>query len=316
MTPSGLRRVGLVTVDVEPDNVWADTHSRSFENIRQLPRFHRICREHDVRPTYLVTSSAAEDPVSAQVLESLLAQGDCEIGAHSHLWEVPPLVSQDRTGRACVGSDYPSAPLSEKLGRLIEVLRQRFGAPRSHRAGRFGLDPRQASILEAVGIVADTSITPGLDWSSVGAPDYSRAPLQPYFLGHGDLVTPGHSKLLEIPCTIRPGRILGSLVKGRLINAMMRRLGLGPVWLRCSPSVAIERLLDVCQWAIQQTPQLNLMTHSSELCAGTSPYWKTEQSVQTHLANCAVIFGWWRQHGVTPLTVSEAARSWVLQVQG
>src|SRR5206468_1381057 len=87
----GGRQYGLVTVDVEPDNVWQNPGSASFDNFRALPGFHALCQEYGVRPTYLVTYSAAMDPLAARVVEQLLDSGGCEVGAHPHLWETPPL---------------------------------------------------------------------------------------------------------------------------------------------------------------------------------------------------------------------------------
>lgn len=94
---------GLVTIDVEPDNVWANTHSRSFANIAHLPRFDALCQSYGIRPTYLVSWSIANDKANARILESLLKQGKCEIGVHPHLWKL--LLWSSRMHRIRHGSD-------------------------------------------------------------------------------------------------------------------------------------------------------------------------------------------------------------------
>jgi hypothetical protein len=307
------RPAGLVTVDVEPDNVWVRPEGTGLENIRQMPRFHALCRDYGVRPTYLVSYTVAEDSASAVILEKLLANGDCEIGMHPHLWETPPLLPMDRQGRAWPGSAYPSNAIAEKLCRLQSMLATRFGAPHGHRAGRFGLDARQVQMLTALNITTDTSVTPGIDWTSTGAPDYSAAPETPYFLSLSDILQPGDSALLEVPCTVQPGLKLGGFERTRVGRVVLRQLARDVRWLRGLPQVSPATLVAVCAWAAERAPCLNLMTHSSELCAGTSPYWETETAVIEHLSLCTAIFRWWREHAVVPQTLQEFRVGWPLQ---
>lgn len=302
--------VGLVTIDVEPDNVWARAEGTGLENIRQLPRFQALCQEYGVRPTYLVSYSVAANNDSAAVLEQLLAQGDCEIGMHPHLWEIPPFLPMDRQGQAWPGPAYPASALTEKLTRLRDLLVERFGAVSSHRAGRYGLDSRQVALLISLGITADTSVTPGIDWTTTGAPDFRAAPLMPYLLANDNVLHRGDSQLLEVPCTVRPGVTLGGFERTRVGRAVMQRLGRNAQWLRGSPQASSDSLTAVCAWASQRTSVLNLMTHSSELCPGASPYWPTAAAVTRHFALCEDVFRWWREHGVVPLTLKQYRAAW------
>lgn len=302
---------GVVTIDVEPDNVWSNTHSKAFKNIGQLPVFHRLCQKHGVRPTYLVSWSVAMDDTSALILEKLLSNGDCEVGIHPHLWETPPIVDQDVTDRAWVGPDYTTEVLEAKLASLTDLIRKRFGSPVSHRAGRWGLDIRQVDILASLGIQIDTSVIPGIDWSSTGIKDFTFAPLKPYFLGREDLCLPGTSGLLEVPCTIKPGMRLFGLEKNRYVEAVIRRIGFGNKWLRASPQASAKKLLDVCVWASSRLPQLNLMSHSSEFMAGASPYWRTEADVARHFDIYRGVFAWWQKNNVESKTLSEFRGNYV-----
>ena len=300
---------GLVTIDVEPDNVWANTHSECLSNVRALPAFQELCQNYGVRPTYLITFSVAQNRESANIIEQLLATGHCEVGAHPHLWETPPFSAKDRTGQAWTGSAYETTLLQDKLATLQSLLKTRFGPATSHRAGRYGLDPRQVAMLSSLGIIADTSVTPGLDWTLTGAPDYSSAPLRPYYLSEHSLLVPGDSALLEVPCTVRPGVKIGGVEKTRIGKALLGRLGWLPRWLRGSPSATPRELIATCVWGKHRVPHLNLMTHSSELSSGTSPYWKTDDDVKRHLGLCAAVFRWWQDQGVVPLTLTEFARA-------
>ncbi len=290
--------------------MWADTHSRGLENLRCLPRFHHLCQEQGIRPTYLVTWSVAHDAECLKIVEHLLRHGDCEVGMHPHLWETPPLQPQDYTSHASVAANYPEEILEEKISNLAELLTRRFGPIVSHRAGRWGLDARQVRILCSLGVQVDTSVTPGWDWSPTGAPDYSEAPLEPYWLDPKDLCQIGASLLLEVPCTIRPGWRLFGLNRRALVKAVLRRLNKGPAWLRCAPLVTGKQLIRVCDWAAALLPHLNLMSHSSEFYPGGSPYWRTAADVSHHLDLCSQVFNWWQAHGVQPMTLKEFGGLW------
>ena len=207
------RTIGIVTIDVEPDNVWRNTHSKSLRNINELPNFHKICKEFGVRPTYFVCWSVANDDNSKKILLDLLNQGDCEIGIHPHLWEIPPLISQDSSKIAWTGPDYSTEILEAKLTTIFNLISSNFGIPLSHRAGRWCIDERQVEILTNLGIKYDSSILPGIDWSKTGILDHTKAPLNSYFMDKNNICLPGISSLLEVPCTIKPGINLGSIGK-------------------------------------------------------------------------------------------------------
>ena len=49
----------LLTVDTEPDNVWADFRSATLRNVWGLERLHEAARSLGIRPTYLITWSVA-----------------------------------------------------------------------------------------------------------------------------------------------------------------------------------------------------------------------------------------------------------------
>lgn len=296
---------GVVTIDVEPDNVWVNNKSQSLENIKLLPTFHILCQKYGIRPTYLVTWSVASNPACISILESILSHGDCEIGIHPHLWEIPPFVPKDAESIAWVGPDYTLDILEAKLTNLITLIKSKFGTPASHRAGRWGMDIRQVGILLQKGIKIDTSVTPGIDWSTTGASNYTRAPFRPYQLGDENLTLPGNSILLEVPCTIMPGWRAMGLEKMPYLQSIWKHFNLDYQWLRVLPNSSATNLERVCAWAYTNLPHLNLMSHSSEFMAGGSPYWRTKEEVERHFGMYREIFSWWQEHGIKPQTLSE-----------
>jgi hypothetical protein len=302
-----LSTAGLVTIDVEPDNVWDNVYSKTLHNIKNLSKFHELCKEFSVRPTYLVSWSVASNMNSANILERLLCTNDCEIGIHPHLWEIPPFVRQDKMGCACVGLEYPEDILMEKISNLTQLITQRFGKPSSHRSGRWGIDFRQVKMLESLNIHVDSSVIPGINWSSTGILDHTCAPIEPYFIGKTGIFDKGMSGLLEVPCSIKPGLKLYGLEKNRYVSEIIKRSGFGSKWLRASPTLDSQALIEVCEWSSKYSNHLNLMSHSSEFMPNGSPYWKSKEDIHNQFSMYRRVFQWWQKNKVRPLTLSEFA---------
>src|SRR3954463_4026027 len=143
----------LVGIDTEGDNQWdaAARANQTFENIYALPALHALFAKHGVRPTYVVTYPVAKDTRSAETLRQLLAQGDCEIGAHHHAWETPPC-SPDDIRRHPYALSLPLSQFDAQLGALTTAITSAFGhAPVSYRSGRFGFSAAHVSSLEQHG---------------------------------------------------------------------------------------------------------------------------------------------------------------------
>ena len=300
-----LKPVGMVTIDVEPDNVWANTQSQTYENIKFLPNFHALCSEFGIRPTYLVSWSIANNAHCSNILENLLNKGNCEIGIHPHLWETPAKIAQDTSEHAWVGLDYAESALNDKIENLVNLIAKQFGRPVSHRAGRWGLDLRQVSILQSHGIEVDTSVIPGIDWSSTGILDHTCAPIAPYFIGSDGIFDTGSSGLLEVPCTIRPGLKILGLETNKYVRRIIGRLGFGHEWLRASPIMSPEKMIHISKWAIEQLTHLNLMSHSSEFMPSGSPYWKSQADIEKQFQMFRKLFSYWQVSGVRAMTLAE-----------
>ncbi len=191
----------LVGIDTEGDNQWdaaARTH-QTFENIYALPRLHALFARHGVRPTYVITHPVATDPRSADVLRRLVAGGDCEIGAHHHVWETPPCTPDD-VRRHAYASTLPRRQFEEQLAALTEAIAGAVGTrPVSYRSGRFGFSAEHVSALEQHGYLVESSVAPLFYEAHKGGPEFVEAPLTPYFLAYDSATRAGSSNLLEVP---------------------------------------------------------------------------------------------------------------------
>jgi peptidoglycan/xylan/chitin deacetylase (PgdA/CDA1 family) len=277
----------LAGIDTEGDNQWdaAARANQRFENIYTLPRLHALFARHLVRPTYLITHPVATDPRSAEVLGTLLAGGDCEIGAHHHAWETPPCTAED-IRRHAYASTLPRERFERQLESLTGAITAAVGRrPVSYRSGRFGFSADHVAALERLGYQIESSVAPLFYESHKGGPDFVEAPLTPYFLAYDSATRPGSSQVLEVPVSAALNRRLPRSLQyayaraprpyttKRILRAM-RLLRLR--WLRPSYSSLDDMIALARDLAARKEPVLNLLFHSSEAIVGGSPYNTTQ----------------------------------------
>jgi peptidoglycan/xylan/chitin deacetylase (PgdA/CDA1 family) len=273
----------LVGIDTEGDNQWDVTARRhqTFENIYALERLHGFFAGLGVRPTYLTTYPVARDPRSAAVLQRISSQGDCEIGAHHHVWETPPFEPGD-VDRHPYAMSLPLDRFDAQLASLTRAITEAVGAPPvSYRSGRFGFSAAHVSSLERHGYEVESSVVPLLYEAHKSGPDFVDVPLTPYYLSYDDVARPGSSTLLELPVSAALNRRLPSWIERRYGRApwpyttkrLIRLARLAHVrWLRPSYSSADDMVSLARQLVGRGVPLLNVIFHSSEAIVGGSPY--------------------------------------------
>ena len=277
----------LVGIDTEGDNQWdrAARLHQTFENIYALPRLHQLFARHGVRPTYVITHPVATDARSADVLRQLLAGGDCEVGAHHHVWETPPCTVDD-VSRHAYASTLPRRQFEAQLEVLTNAITEAVGSrPVSYRSGRFGFAADHVAALERQGYRVESSVAPLFYETHKGGPEFVEAPLTPYFLAYDSATRPGASNLLEVPVSVALNRWLPKRLQYAYARAprpyttkrLLRVLGLLRLrWLRPSYS-SLEDMKSLAKdLARAGEPVLNLLFHSSEAIVGGSPYNRTQ----------------------------------------
>src|SRR5688572_18159601 len=135
-----------LTIDVEEDMPgWKIAAPISVRNVSALPRLAELCARLGIPPTYLCTHPVATLSESAAILRELARRGDCELGTHLHPWTTPPYGEvPGRAGDERTHAYYLSELPAERFRAKLEILHAAVGelageAPRSFRAGRFGL---------------------------------------------------------------------------------------------------------------------------------------------------------------------------------
>ena len=307
----------LAGIDTEGDNQWdaAARANQKFENIYALPRLHALFARHGVRPTYVITHPVATDSRSAEVLRSMLAGGDCEIGAHHHAWETPPCTAED-IRRHPYASSLPCTQFEQQLINLTSAIESAVGVPPvSYRSGRFGFSADHVPALERAGYLVESSVAPLFYEAHKGGPDFVEAPLRPYFLAYDSATTPGSSNLLEVPVSAALNRRLPAFAQHayarapkpyttkRVLRALrlLRVRWLRPSWSSVDDMIRLAR--DLARW---DEPVLNLLFHSSEAIVGGSPYNKTEAELDAFMQRLDRFLAFaTKELGATPVTFAE-----------
>jgi peptidoglycan/xylan/chitin deacetylase (PgdA/CDA1 family) len=307
----------LVGIDTEGDNQWdrAARLNQTFENIYALPRLHQLFARHGVRPTYVITHPVAADQRSAEVVRQLVAEGDCEIGAHHHVWETPPCTADD-IARHAYASTLPRRQFEAQLETLTRSIAAAVGRPPvSYRSGRFGFSADHVAALERHGYLVESSVAPLFYEAHKGGPEFVEAPLTPYFLAYDSATRPGSSNLLEVPVSAALNRWLPKPLQYAYARAprpyatkrMLRLLGLLRLrWLRPSYS-SLEDMKSLAKdLGRAGEPVLNLFFHSSEAIVGGSPYNRTQGELDAFCERLSAFLAFaTKELGARPATFAE-----------
>ena len=310
----------VLTIDTEPDDAWEHHQNPSVANVRELLRLQNILAKHGARATCLITYKVVRNDDAVRTLEGLVEQGGAEIGTHLHPWENPPFMASGKD------AEYPSFPhelplslFEDKMSTLTSAITERFGAPTSYRAGRWGLAAEHVRVLERLACEVDTSVTPLIDWrSTIGIPkseqglggvDYRFAPQQPYHPSYDNVCAAGDAGLVEIPLTVGFTRRTPRLVRRRygslpiLAQRVLRKSELlRPVWA-VPPEETRSRLLRMVSSLLRDGAQIiNMAFHSSELMVGGSPSSRTKEATDAVFERIDAMLGALAASGVCDFT--------------
>jgi len=280
----------LLTIDTEEEWDWSGEFPKppfSTENIEQVPDFQVFCKRHDIMPTYFIDYAVAENKKHAGMLKEFFDKAECDIGAHLHPWATPP-IDEDICDENSHAVNLPITLFERKIVALTEKLNSVFGQhPYSYRAGRWGVNSQQLSVMSKHGYRVDSSVRPFYTDSSF---DYTNAPTKPYWPSEEDALTPGDGSIgiLEIPATsgyTRTNFEQLHKIQSKLSTPPINRLRLvGILWrLGMLRPVTVtpegNNYKDVCACidaSIKRGDRvINMFFHSSDLLPGCTQYVRT-----------------------------------------
>lgn len=303
-----------ISVDVEGDNEWEEEKRRdiTLANITQIPRFHRLCQKFSIRPVYLLSYPVASSDKTAGLFRELNKNGDCEIGAHLHVWSTPPIRTIDIKNMT-FQMDLSIKVLKEKLKKITDTICSKLRLePVSFRAGRWGMDGRSLRLLEEMGYLIDSSVTPSFSWREIGGPTFIAACPEPYNPDYYDLTTAGNSSVLEVPVSIAFSAEVPNFIKKlyftlpKKAKGILKRLNLPhPIWLEPTFTPFNELLNLSLKLKRRGSGFLHMMLHSSSLLSGGSPMSPTSKRVEEIFSNLESFFNFLKENYYQPVTFKE-----------
>ena len=282
----------IVTIDTEAEFEWGAPYSRSAICVDSVSEQHRaqdIFDKYDIIPTYLVDFAVANNEDAVRTLRELHETGRCEIGSHLNPWLNPPF-DEPLDRFHSYPCNLPPELERQKLARLTSRITEQFGQPpRVYRAGRYGIGPYTARILEDLGYWVDMSVVPHTSFVEDFGPDFTAFDARPFRFG------PTKS-LLEMPVSSGYAGWLasgGQRIFPFISNRCGMRLHVPGVFARMR---ALER--------IRLTPEgvnydelrrltetllglgcrvFSLTYHSPSLAPGNTPYVRNEEDLREFL---------------------------------
>lgn len=283
----------IVVIDTEEEFDWSRGFARSNTAVtamRYIGRAQRLFDEYNIKPVYVIDYPVVNQDEGYRPLQEIYADGRCVIGAHLHPWVNPPF-DEPLLQRNSFPGNLPRTLEAEKLRVLGERIGERFGqAPVLYKAGRYGVGPHTASILEEQGYQIDLSICPEMDYSAEGGPDFTAHSAWPYWFGSG---------LLELPLTVgysgrlrQWGKMCRYLlaaersIRWRIPGVLARLNLLEKVWLSPEGHVSSEQERLLCALISDGLKVFTFSFHSPSLVPGYTPYVRSQKDLEQFMSRC------------------------------
>ena len=312
----------VVVVDTEEEFDWSKPVARdnvSVNAMGSIDRIQSVFDDYGITPVYVIDYPVASHKDGYGHLRNYFADRRCLIGAHLHPWVNPPHEETVNLRNSFPGN-LPRELETQKLRMLADRIESSFGErPTIYKAGRYGIGPNTASILEEQDFEIDLSVKAHVDFSNIEGPDFSMLSSRPYWFG-------SQSQMLEIPVAggfsgflrrrgaeilrvarhpvARPLRIRGIMKRLRLV----KKLDLSP---ETSSLADVQELVSILYEDGLRV--FGFALHSPSLEPGHTPYVRTEADLRDFIARCRGFFEWFLGPfgGVTsdPVAVRDCLRS-------
>lgn len=296
---SKMKRI-YVTLDTEMDSDkgWVKHYPAEYTSITEgIPQMLRpIWDKYKVHPIYFVSPEVLYDGACVEVLKTEIEKG-AVIGAHLH----PEYIEPDNIfgeGMEKVKPQFPCLGYAdeveyEKLKKLTDLIEQKLLVkPIWYRAARFGADDATIRSLYRLGYQYDSSVTPGIDWSSKGGPNFQNGLSRTYRISKYDICKEAESDedfsgICEIPVTIGKKR-------WGIIGRFLPEHWLFYQWLRPTHMTYFELRHMLKQLDKNGMKENVLMFHSMEIMIHKTPYVRNKWMQKYYL---------WRLEGIIKYAV-------------
>lgn len=281
----------MLFVDTEEEFDWNAPLSRTGHGVTALggmARGQAYFAQAGVKPVYVTDYPVVDSDAAAEMMGRWLSDNAADIGAHLHPWVNPPHVEEVSAANSYAGF-LPETIEQAKLEALCQRISERFGRrPVAYRAGRYGVGPHSARLLEQAGFKLDSSVRSRFDYSGQNGPDFRGMPLTPYHAGPNrgivelplstafvGLLRAGGERLYRTAQSMGP--LAGALARARLFS----RVPLTPEGVPVADALAaVDALME------EGVPVLNFSFHSPTLEPGHTPYVREEADLRS-------FYRWW-----------------------
>lgn len=274
-----------VIVDTEEEFDWErlfDRSARGVTAIDHLPLVQQVSEKFGIVPTYMMDYPIADDANAVSVLSPWVQSGRAMIGAHLHPWVNPPIEETEELVNTYPGN-LPYSLEYRKLEALTYLIAAHFGMrPIIYKAGRCGLGPATAKILNSLGYEIDASVLPFTNLRHRGGPDFSGFSHAPFWFGE-------KLDLFEIPLTrgvVGPLRSLGVSSFSVMDHPLAKRLGVVGVLAKLGlleritltpEGMSLDDLKRLTRALLKRGCKVFSYTyHSSSLLPGATQYVRTQ----------------------------------------
>ncbi len=172
----------MLFVDTEEEFDWDAPFNRASDRVTALAGMARgqaYFAAAGVKPIYVTDYPVIDSDAAATMMGQWISDGAADIGAHLHPWVNPPHVEDVNAANSYVGF-LPEAVERAKLEALCQRIEARFGRrPIAYRAGRYGVGPNSARLLEEAGFRLDSSVRSRFDYSHQHGPDFRGLAQEP-----------------------------------------------------------------------------------------------------------------------------------------
>ena len=281
----------MLFVDTEEEFDWTAPFNRSSRSVTALAGMERgqaYFARAGIKPVYVTDYPVVDNDAAAAMMGRWIADGAADIGAHLHPWVNPPHVEEVTPANSYAGS-LPEPLERAKLEMLCQRMAERFGQrPTTYRAGRYGVGPHSARLLEELGFRLDSSVRSRFDYRAQHGPDFRSMPIHPYWAGP-------QRQLVELPLSTaftgllrRGGERLyhGIQGRGRLGGAMSRAGMLSRVPLTPEAVPLPDALRAIDALMEEGARLLSFSFHSPTLEPGHTPYVRDQSDL-------AAFYRWW-----------------------
>ncbi len=303
----------IVTVDTEEEFDWTAPFTRDVHgttHVESIERFQRLCDDNGVRPAYLVDYPIANDANAVELLGRYVSEQRADVGVQLHPWVNPPFQEEPSVANSYACNLTPELERA-KLTALHTMIVERFGIkPQMYRAGRYGVGVNSLKILRELGVSIDTSVRSLFDYSGQGGPNYSDAPLEPYWIAKHELielpVTSVFSGALKSAGKVIFSRAFETLTSRGLLarTGMLERIALTP------EGIPAEKAIQAIDIGLRRKiPILNFSFHSPSLAVGHTPYVRNAEELERFYDWWVKIFAHLKARNVQPIHVNEIVRA-------